>query len=90
MQRPQPTSTRLQYVCLDLGYDNPTGQLVWLGMVISRICAALAQRNWAWQSANPHSHAEVGGRADAGMSSKCRALLIRYDKRAASFLGHLQ
>jgi putative transposase len=89
--RPQPTPQRPQHLCLDLGYDNPTGAEAVkthhyvshlrrigkekLDLATGELC--FPARRW------------VVERTLAWLS-KCRALLIRYDKYAANFRGLLQ
>ncbi len=89
--RPRPTAERPQHLCLDKADDNPTGveAVAAQGYLphIRRIGAEkldpatgekrLPARRW------------VVERTLAWLS-KCRALLIRYDKQSANFLGLLQ
>jgi putative transposase len=89
--RPQPTPRHPQHLCLDLGYDNPTGaeavashhyipHLRRIGLEkldLSTGAKRFPARRW------------VVERTLAWLS-KCRALLIRYDKHAANFRGLLQ
>ncbi len=82
---------RPQHLCLDKGYDNPTGR-----------AAATTQgyvphiRRIGTEKLDPATGEQrfparrwVVERTLAWLS-KCRTLLIRYDKRSANFLGLLQ
>ena len=89
--RPRPTWERPQHLCLDLGYDNPTGaeavathhylpHLRRIGKETLDLATGekrFPARRW------------VVERTLAWLS-KCRALLIRHDKHAANFRGLLQ
>ncbi len=89
--RPIPTPERAQHLCLDKAYDNPTGQ------------AAVETRGYVGhirrigeEKRDPISGEKryparrwVVERTLAWLS-KCRALLVRYDKHAANFRALLQ
>ena len=89
--RPQPTAAQPQHLCLDKAYDSPTGE------------AAVTQygylphiRRIGEEKLDPTTGEKrfparrwVVEHTLAGLS-KCRALLVRYDKHAANFLGLLQ
>ena len=90
VERPQPTLDAPQNLCLDKGYDNPTGHrtVAAFGYIghIRRIGEEkldgsgkkrLPARRW------------VVERTLAWLS-KCRALLVRYDKKAKNYLALLQ
>jgi len=90
VERPQPTEERPQHLCLDKGYDNPTGHetvvayrsLPHIRRIGEETCAANGEkrdpaRRW------------VVERTLAWLS-KCRGLLVRYEKKAVNFLGLLQ
>jgi putative transposase len=91
VERPQPTPWRPQHLCLDLGYDNPTGAAA----VTSHQYVAHLRRigkeklDLATGERRFPARRWVVERTLAWLS-KCRALLIRYDKHAANFLGLLQ
>jgi len=89
--RPQPTSERPQHLCLDKAYDNPTGEeaVATYGYVphIRRI--GEEKLDQATGEQRFPARRWVVERTLAWLS-KCRALLIRYDKHAANFLGMLQ
>jgi putative transposase len=90
VERPRPTAAQPQHLCLDAGYDNPTGHRVAqergytphirpIGEEKKRYRRTRAQRPRRW----------VVERTLAWLS-KCRALLVRYDKHAENYLGLLQ
>jgi putative transposase len=86
--RPEPTARRLQHLCLDKGYDNDTG---W-GVALERDYEPhIAQIRDSRPPRPRHVPARrwVVERTLAWLS-KCRALLVRYDKQAANYLGLIQ
>jgi putative transposase len=89
--RPPPTAEQPQHLCLDKGYDNPTGEdaVAAHGYVphIRRI--GEEKLDPATGEQRFPARRWVVERTLAWLS-KCRALLVRYDKHAANFLGLLQ
>jgi putative transposase len=89
--RPQPTPEQPQHLCLDKAYDNPTGEeaVVAHGYVphIRRI--GEEKLDLATGEKCYPARRWVVERTLAWLS-KCRALLIRYDKHSANFLGLLR
>lgn len=88
--RPQPTSEAPQHLCLDKGYDNPTGHSATeaAGYVphIRRIGEEKLDENG---DRKYPARRWVVERTLAWLS-KCRAILVRYDKNCENFLGCLQ
>lgn len=89
--RPQPTPERPQHLCLDLGYDNPTGAEAVTSHHYIPHLRRIGKEKLDLATGEPRFPARrwVVERTLAWLS-KCRALLIRYDKRAANFRGLLQ
>ena len=91
LERPQPTPKQPQHLCLDKAYDNPTGLTTVEAYIYvphvrcigkEKLDPASGEKRfpaWRW----------VVERTLAWLS-KCRALLVRYDKHAANFLGLLK
>jgi len=90
VERPEPTTEHPHHLCLDKGYDNPTGHsaVQKKGYIphIRRIGEEkfdrkrrkrLPARRWVVERT-------------LGWLSKCRALLVRYDKKAKNFLALMQ
>jgi putative transposase len=91
VERPRPTSERPQHLCLDLGYDNPTGAAAVANHQYIPHLRRIGLEKLDLRTGEPRFPARrwVVERTLAWLS-KCRALLIRYDKRAANFRGLLQ
>jgi putative transposase len=86
--RPEPTQRRPQHLCLDKGYDNDTGWGVALEHDYEPHIAQIRDAR-PWRPKRHPARRWVVERTLAWLS-KCRALLVRYDKRAANYLGLLQ
>ena len=88
VDRPDPENHE-QHLCLDKGYDNPTGE------------AAVAKHRYVphirriGEEAKARKHKKSKPRRwvverTLGWLSKCRALLVRYDKNWFNHLGLIQ
>jgi putative transposase len=88
--RPPPTAEMPQHLCLDKGDDNPTGHETVAASQdtphIRRLGEEKLEANG--QKTSP-ARRGVGERPLAWLS-KCRGLLVRYEKKAVNFLGLLQ
>jgi putative transposase len=91
VERPRPSPERPQHLCLDLGYDNPTGAAAVETHHYLPHLRRIGKEKLDLLTGEPRFPARrwVVERTLAWLS-KCRALLIRYDKHAANFLGLLQ
>jgi putative transposase len=91
VERLHPTLERPQHLCLDLGYDNPTGAEAVKNHHYVAHLRRIGKEKLDLATGEPRFPARrwVVERTLAWLS-KCRALLIRYDKHAANFLALLQ
>jgi putative transposase len=91
VQRPRPPPARPQHLCLDLGDDHPTGAAAVASQQYRPHLRRMGKEKLDLATGEPRFPARrwVVERTLAWLS-KCRALLIRYDKRAANFRGLLQ
>ena len=90
VKRPRPTAHRRQHLCLDKGYDNPSGrEAAKAGGYVPHI------RRIGEEKLDPKGRKRYPARRwvverTLGWLSKCRALLVRYDKKDTNYLGLLQ
>ena len=90
VERPEPTPKRPQHLCLDRGDDNPTGhETVDAYQYIPHI------RRIGEEKLDPQGQKTYPARRwvverTLAWLSKCRGLLVRYEKKAINFLGLLQ
>lgn len=90
VERPEPSPEQPQHLCLDQGYDNPTGRAAALsGGHTPHIRRIGEEAKPCDRKKGQKPRRWVVERTLAWLS-KCRALLIRYDKKAANYLGLLQ
>jgi putative transposase len=89
VERPKPESSGKQRLCLDRGYDNPTGREA----AESSGCRVFMQGDWRMKASGPgrppRPRRWVVERTFAWLS-KCRAILVRYDKHSFNDLGLMQ
>jgi putative transposase len=89
VERPAPTKVRPQHLCLDKAYDNPTGAQA------IQACGYVGHvRRIGEPPPDSYVHSYPARRwvveRTLAWLSKCRALLVRYDKRSQNYLGLLQ
>jgi putative transposase len=88
--RPMPTEEAPQHLCLDKAYDNPTGeQAVAAHGYIGHIRRIGEEKLDADGEKRYPARRWVVERTLAWLS-KCRAILIRYDKKGGNYLGLLK
>jgi len=89
--RPQPTKKRPQHLCLDKGYDNPTGHTTVAAFKYTPHIRKIGEEKSA--AANPtaqHKPRRWVVERTLAWLSKCRAILIRWDKNDGNYLGLIQ
>jgi putative transposase len=88
--RPLPAAEAPQHLCLDKGYDNPTGhEAVATYHYLPHI------RRIGEEKLDPKGQKTYPARRwvverTLAWLSKCRGLLVRYEKKARNYLGLLQ
>ena len=90
VERPQPTEEVPQHLCLDTGDDNPTGH-----ETVATYQYTPHIRRIGEEKLDPNGQKTYPARRwvverTLAWLSKCRGLLIRYEKKAVNFLGLLQ
>jgi putative transposase len=87
VERPAPSAEQPQHLCLDKAYDNPTGWEAAVGYgYVPHIRLIGEPRAFPGQKRRYPTRRWVVERTLAWLS-KCRAILIRYDKQAANYLA---
>jgi len=87
VERPELTKDSPQHLCLDKGYDNPTG---WNATLQNGYVPHI--RRIGEEKLDDHGRKELPARRwvverTLGWLSKCRAILVRYDKKACNYLA---
>lgn len=89
--RPEPTEERPQHLCLDKGYDNPTGHAAAAAHGYqSHIRRIGEERDVARERIPGHRPRRWVVERTLAWLSKCRAVLVRYDKKAKNYKALLQ
>ena len=87
VERPEPTKEAPQHLCLDKGYDNEaTRELVKERNYIPHIRGIGEEKLDETKKKRYPARRWVVERT-LGWLSKCRAILVRYDKEADNYLG---
>jgi putative transposase len=87
--RPDPEKI-LQHLCLDKGYDNPTGHAATAnGGYVPHIRRIGEEKTDGWGKKTHPARRWVVERTIAWLQ-RCRALLIRYDKKPTNYKGLIQ
>jgi putative transposase len=90
VDRPQPTEEAPQHLSLDKGYDNPTGhQAVAAHGYIPHIRRIGEEKLDDKQKPRYPARRWVVERT-LGWLNRCRAILVRYDKKAQNYLALLK
>jgi putative transposase len=89
VQRPDPAQV-VQNLCLDKGYDNPTGEAACAAAgYVAHIRRIGEEKLDTWGKKTHPARRWVVERTIAWLQ-KCRAILIRYDKKATNYEGLVQ
>jgi putative transposase len=90
VERPEPTVEAPQHLCLDKGYDNPTGHQAAAEHHYTPPIRRIGEEKFDEHRRKRYPARRWVVERTLAWLSKCRALLVRYDKRASNFLGLLQ
>ena len=90
VERPTPTEEQPQHLCLDKGYDNPTGREAARQHGYEAHIRRIGEEKLDASGEKRHPARRWVVERTLGWLSKCRSLLVRYDKKARNYLGLLQ
>jgi len=88
LEPPEPEPDFPQHLCLDKGYDNPAGWGACIDHEYDPHIALIRDE----RPARPKRHKPRRWVVERTLAwlSKCRGLLVRYEKKAANYLGLLK
>ena len=88
--RPAPTPAQPQHLCLDKGYDNPTGHAAVAAHGYVPHIRRIGEEKLDPQAAKTFPARRWVVERTLAWLSKCRAILVRYDKKASNYLALLK
>lgn len=89
VERPQPTRRHPQHLCLDKAYDNPTGRATVAATDYVPHIRSIGEEPPKKSKRKYPARRWVVERTLAWLS-KCRAILVRYDKEPKNYRGLVQ
>lgn len=90
VERPTPTPEAPQHLCLDKGYDNPTGHTTVAQYGYIPHLRRIGEEKLDSQREKRFPARRWVVERTLSWLNKCRALLVRYDKNAANYLAFLK
>jgi putative transposase len=90
VERPEPTDDQPQHLLLDKGYDNPTGHEAVADHDYVPHIRRIGEEKLDRHGRKRHPARRWVVERTLSWLSKCRAILVRYDKNAPNYLGLLQ
>jgi len=88
--RPEPTPEAPQHLCLDKGYDNPSGRQAAAEHKYQAHIRRIGEEKLDEQQEKRHPARRWVVERTLAWLSKCRAILVRYDKQARNYLALLK
>ena len=90
VERPKPTKKEPQHLCLDAGYNNPTGRTTASKHQYVAHIRPIREEKPVPRGKKKHKPRRWVVERLMGWLSKCRAILVRYDKNSYNYLGLIQ
>lgn len=88
--RPLPTDAQPQHLCLDKAYDNPTGEQTVAKYGYTPHIRRIGEEKFDEQHERRYPARRWVVERTLAWLSKCRAILVRWDKKARNYLALLQ
>jgi putative transposase len=90
IQRPALTEETPQHLCLDKGYDNPTGRAAAASRGHTPHIRRIGEEKRDQRGRKRHKARRWVVERTLGWLSKCRGILVRYAKKSRNYLGVIQ
>jgi putative transposase len=90
VERPEPTEEAPQHLCLDKGYDNPTGRQAAVEHKYTPHIRRIGEEKFDESKEKRYPARRWVVERTLAWLSKCRAILVRYDKKAQNYLALLK
>lgn len=79
-----------QHLCLDKGYDNPTGHAAVAAAAYLPHIRRIREERWGPEHPRQYPARRWVVERTLAWLNKCRAILVRYDKHGVNYLGLIQ
>jgi transposase len=90
VERPAPTEESPQHLCLDKGYDNAPAEAVVEQFGYTPHICRIGEEKLDEQREKTHPARRWVVERTFAWLSRCRAILVRYDKKAEHYLAHVK
>jgi putative transposase len=90
VERPEPTEKSPQHLCLDKGYDNPTGHAATKQADYTPHIRRIGEEKLDRKGRKTRKARRWVVERTLGWLSKCRGILVRYAKKSCNYLGVIQ
>lgn len=90
VERPQPTPDDPQHLCLDKGYDNPTGHAAAAAAHYTPHIRRIGEEKLDEQKCKRHPARRWVVERTLGWLNRWRGILVRYAKNSSNYLGIIQ
>ena len=90
VERPEPTKKEPQHLCLDKGYDNPTGRAAATAAPYTPHIRKIGEEKLDQRKRTRHPARRWVVERTLAWLNKCRALLVRTNKNSSNYLGLIQ
>jgi putative transposase len=90
VDKPEPTPAEPQHLCLDAAYDNATGREAAAQAGYTPHIRRVREEKKACDRSKGHKPRRWVVERTLAWLCKCRAILVRYDKKDENFLGLIQ
>lgn len=87
VERPEPTPEAPQHLCLDKAYDNPTGHQAVANHDYQPHIRRIGEEKLDRRGRKRHPARRWVVERTLAWLSKCRGILVRYEKKAANYLA---
>jgi putative transposase len=90
VERPEPTDECPQHLCLDKGYDNPTGRAAATDHDYVPHIRRIGEEKLDDKGEKKYPARRWVVERTLGWPSKCRGILVRYAKKACNYLAFIE
>ena len=90
VERPKPTPERPQHLCLDKGFDSPSAEQAATAAGYTPHIRRIGEEKKSCDRSRGHKPRRWVVERTLAWLSKCRGILVRYEKKDINYLGMLQ